>query len=507
MGVVIGRDTELVTLLECVDRVADSGPALATVVAPAGMGKSALAVAMRDAVLTRDATVLTARPLEAEGRLAFSALSELLADLPPEEYDALPPPQRSAIRSALLLDDGDGADPRAVALALRGVLAACAAARPLIILVDDAQWLDDASAAALGQSLPRLGDLPVLVVAWARPSGRALTSGSPTGRAPSSGLDPLPLSALFHVIREHLDVTLSRSELRAVAEASGGNPLHALEFARHRALGPGASFEALLTERLLALPRSTRTALLAAALCAAPTASRPRRGARSQRRPAARRPRARRRRRAHPSRRHHQLPPPALPRGRGRQRSSRGTGRDARRARRRRAAWRRPGSGTGRWPTMRPTRRSRPSSPRLPARRGPAPRGCRRPSCSTWRSRAARTLRPATSGRSSWRIASSSTAIPGMPSRSWPTARGPCRVLVLGRDDRAVQPLPDRRSLRRGQGASLARSLPPTCLPEDYANAVVDAEIDMLLGRMDRVSDSYGRGARRLAERAGPAPG
>ena len=76
------------------------------------------------------------------------------------------------------------------------------------------------------------------------------------------------------MVREHLDVTLTRSELRAVAEASGGNPLHALEFARHRALGPGASFEGLLSERLLALPRPTRTALLAAALCAAPTATR-----------------------------------------------------------------------------------------------------------------------------------------------------------------------------------------------------------------------------------------
>ena len=238
------------------------------------MGKSALAVAFRDALAGRDATVLTARPLEAEGRLAFSALGELLAPLPPEQYDALPPPQRSAIRSALLLDDGDGAEPRAVALAVRGVLSDLAATKPLIILVDDAQWLDDASAAALGQSLPRLGDLPVLVVAWARPSGRPVKEWLPDWHCTEVGLDPLPVQALFHVVREQLDVTLTRSELRAVAVASGGNPLHALEFARHRALGPGASFEGLLSERLLALPRPTRTALLAGALCTAPTATR-----------------------------------------------------------------------------------------------------------------------------------------------------------------------------------------------------------------------------------------
>ncbi len=274
MGFVVGRETELATLLACVDRLGASGPATATVIAPPGMGKSAVAVAFRDALAGRELTVLTARPLVAEDRLSFSALSELLDTIPHEEYDALPAPQRAAIRSALLLDDGDGAEPRAVAAAVRGVLQARAATQPLVILIDDAQWLDDASAAALGQSLRRLADAPVLVVAWARPSGRPLEEWLPDWPRTDVGLDPLPLSALFHVVREHLDVTLTRSELRAVAETSGGNPLHALEFARHRAHGPGASFEGLLSERVLALPRPTRTALLAAALCAAPTATR-----------------------------------------------------------------------------------------------------------------------------------------------------------------------------------------------------------------------------------------
>ena len=274
MGVVIGRDDELAALLTCADRVGASGPSVATVVAPAGMGKSALATAFRDALVGREATVLTARPLVTERRLSFSALTELLDSVPHEEYDALPAPQRAALRSALLLDDGDASEPRAVAAALRGVLAARAVRQPVIILIDDAQWLDDASAAALGQSLSRLADQPVLVAVWARPTGRPVEDWLPQWSRTDLALGPLPMSALFHVVREHLDVTLTRSELRAVAEASGGNPLHALEFARHRAHGPGASFEGLLADRLLALPRPTRTALLAAALCAAPTAAR-----------------------------------------------------------------------------------------------------------------------------------------------------------------------------------------------------------------------------------------
>ncbi|KAA1419232.1 AAA family ATPase [Nocardioides humilatus] len=272
--VVIGRDDELSTLLALVDRLPDSGPATATVVAAAGMGKSALAVAFRDALLDRDVTLLTSRPLEAEGQLSFSALGDLFDPLPEEEYDDLPAPQRAAIRSALLLDDGDGAEPRAVALAVRGVLRNQASKQPVIVLVDDAQWVDDASAAALSQSLPRLTDVPVLVVAWARPSGRPVGDWLPDWPRTELGLDPLPLSAIFHVVQHHLDVTLTRSELRAVGEASGGNPLHALEFARHRAHGPGASFEGLLTERIIGLPRPTRRALLATALCAAPTATR-----------------------------------------------------------------------------------------------------------------------------------------------------------------------------------------------------------------------------------------
>lgn len=268
--VLVGREAELRTLLGCLGH---ARPRAATVVAAAGLGKSSLIEAFREALTGHDLTLLTARPLETEAHLAFAALGELVAPVPPEEYDVLPVPQRTAIRTALLLDDGDPSDPRAVAAAVRGVLTALAERHPLVLLVDDAQWLDDATAAVLGQVLRRLGDVPVLLVAAARPTGRPLDEWLPGWPREQLELAPLSMSALFHVVRQHLDIALDRGQLRAVEQASGGNPLHALEFARHRAFGPGASFEALLSERLLALPRPTRRALLAAALCSAPTVS------------------------------------------------------------------------------------------------------------------------------------------------------------------------------------------------------------------------------------------
>ena len=82
---------------------------------------------------------------------------------------------------------------------------------------------------------------------------------------------PLTTAALFHLVREHLGRALDRGELRAVEAASGGNPLHALEFARRHGTAGGSTFEHLLEERLGSLARGTRLALLAAALAGTPT--------------------------------------------------------------------------------------------------------------------------------------------------------------------------------------------------------------------------------------------
>jgi DNA-binding CsgD family transcriptional regulator len=270
MSVLVGRERPLAALEACLSGLTSTR--CASLVAGPGLGKTALLDTFVAAVRAQDVLLLSCRPLQTEAPLGFAALSDLLATLPGESWDDLPGPQRSAIRTALLLETGPvEADPRAVAAAVRNVLDVAAARRPVVLVVDDAQWLDDSSAAALGQALRRVRDGPVLLVVAARPSGRPLSTWVPDWPLTDIDLEPLPAASLFHVVEQHLGVRLDRGQLRTVEQSSGGNPLHALEFARHRVLGPGATFEALLGERVLDLPRATRSALLVAALAGSPT--------------------------------------------------------------------------------------------------------------------------------------------------------------------------------------------------------------------------------------------
>lgn len=228
------------------------------------MGKTAVMRSLRSAVGERDLTFLSAHPTEPERRLAFSGLTDLLSDLPVEEYDALPAPQRAALRSALLLEESaEEVSPLAVAAGIRTLLRARAASRPVLLVVDDAQWLDDATTTVLAAALRRLQDVPVSVVAAARPAGRRPMDwiADPPDQV---ALTPLSAPALFQVIRSHLDISPGRGELLEIERASGGNPLYALEFARHKRTQDG--FDELVGDRLRSLPRATRLALLATAL-------------------------------------------------------------------------------------------------------------------------------------------------------------------------------------------------------------------------------------------------
>ncbi len=274
----VGREAELAMLLEATER---RGPGVVTLVAAAGMGKSALVGRLAralDGVGARGPAgaprVLTARPLQSESALAFSGLMDLLRDVPPDAYDALPPPQRSGVRSALLLEEAaHDADPRAVAAGVRSVLTQLALEQPVVLLVDDAHWFDDASAAALGQALHRIGDADVVLVCAARPDHR-LASWLPAGDAPqvmTVRLGELAPGELVRIVTDQAGPALSQAELREVARTARGNPLHALELARHRSTeGVGADVQGLVQGRLATLPRETRLALLVAALASDP---------------------------------------------------------------------------------------------------------------------------------------------------------------------------------------------------------------------------------------------
>ena len=110
--------------------------------------------------------MLVTRPVEAEAGLAFTGLADIARTSSTDVAPALPTPQLTALRVALLLDEADGAPPdeRAVGAALRSVLSEAARRGPTLLAIDDVQWLDGASARALAFALRRVREAPPRVL-------------------------------------------------------------------------------------------------------------------------------------------------------------------------------------------------------------------------------------------------------------------------------------------------------------------------------------------------------
>jgi DNA-binding CsgD family transcriptional regulator len=282
---IIGRDGELAELRRFLD-TAERVPAVFLIEGEPGIGKTSLWMAGVELARARDLRVLAAIPATAETRLSFAALADLLGPVLVDVLVTLPPPQRRALEVALLLEDTEGPPPDhgAVAFAFLGALRALAREGPVVVAVDDIQWLDGPSAFMLEFALRRLRDEPVAFLL-------ALRTGEEPGplgveRAlPEEGLrrltvGPLSLGALHRLLSDRLDVALSRPKLRRLRELSGGNPLFALELGRavHRGAIrleaaeplPG-TLASLVRDRLMLLPAETQVALLAASAVSHPT--------------------------------------------------------------------------------------------------------------------------------------------------------------------------------------------------------------------------------------------
>src|SRR3954462_12119365 len=118
-----------------------------------GVGKTAL---LRYAIdSASDLRVVRAVGVESEMELAFAGLQQLCAPML-DRLERLPAPQRDALATAFGLRAGDAPDRFIVGLAALGLLSEMAGDRPLLCVVDDAQWLDQASAQALGLIARRL---------------------------------------------------------------------------------------------------------------------------------------------------------------------------------------------------------------------------------------------------------------------------------------------------------------------------------------------------------------
>ena len=218
-----------------------------------------------------DMRVLRARGVEAEMELPFAALHQLCAPLL-DRLDRLPGPQRDALQTTFGLSAGPVPDRFFVALAVLGLLSEVAEERPVLCVVDDAQWLDKASAQTLAFVARRLLADSVVVLFAAREPSEELT-GLPILMVEGlRGADARSL--LVSVLPGRLDERVG-DEL--VAEARG-NPLALLELPRGltvaqladgfglpAALSLSGRIEESFLNRLEAFPEETQRVLLVAA--------------------------------------------------------------------------------------------------------------------------------------------------------------------------------------------------------------------------------------------------
>lgn len=284
----VGRDAQLAEL-GAVLEAASYGPIACVLHGPAGIGKTTLWRAALTGVADRGYRLLACRPAESEAGLSFGGLRDLLDELPEPVLAGLPEPQRRAVEVALLRREAD--DPplghRAVAVALLGILRRLATETPVVLAVDDAQWLDVPTAQAVEYATRRLTTERVGVLATVRSDREpvppfGLAQGFPPDRLIRIGLGGLSLGALHSLIHERIELSLSRPTLRSVEQASAGNPFFALEIARALAEAdwqgrpgeplplPNTAGE-LLIRRIRQLPPAARDVLNVVSALAQPT--------------------------------------------------------------------------------------------------------------------------------------------------------------------------------------------------------------------------------------------
>ena len=278
----IGREPEKRSIEGFLERAALERAVLVLAGEP-GIGKTALWQAGVEFAHAGAFRVLAHRAVEAEATLAFAGVSELLAGVVDEVLPCLEGLRRRALQAALLLDEtdaGSAPEPRAIGLAVLQSLKVLSADAPVLVAIDDFQWLDTASARTLLFAIRRLTDERVGTLLTVRPGAREIERGLASGFVECVSVGPLDVAALFAVLKDRVGLELSRPQLTQLREVTAGNPFYALEIARELALWPPApgrplripgGLREVVGGRLAKLPAKSRETLLLAAATARPT--------------------------------------------------------------------------------------------------------------------------------------------------------------------------------------------------------------------------------------------
>jgi DNA-binding CsgD family transcriptional regulator len=265
----VGRDREREVLGRLLKAGRDGDGGVLVVHGEPGVGKTALLEWTIEQ--GRQFRVVRTVGVEGEMELPFAALQQLCSPLL-DRSERLPAPQRAALTVAFGLSAGEAPNPFLVGLAVLGLLSEAADERPLLCVVDDAQWLDRASARALAFVARRLLAEKIALVFAAREPGDVL-----------AGLPELHVLSLGHrdartLLESALPARLDEHVLDRIVVETRGNPLALLELPRGltptqlaggfglpAAVPLSASIEESFTRRLANLPGHARRLLLVAA--------------------------------------------------------------------------------------------------------------------------------------------------------------------------------------------------------------------------------------------------
>jgi DNA-binding CsgD family transcriptional regulator len=263
---------------------ASVGPRALVIGGEPGIGKTTLWTEAVELARAKGYRVLSARSGEAESVLAYAAVADLLADVEDRVLDQLPELQRLAVDRVLLRADGDGppTDQRVTAAALVSIVWTLVASGPVLVAIDDAQWLDSSSQAVLDLAMRRMTWRVGVVVTERTPSDDVVAAPwltmSVAGAVRRIRVRPMSPAALQTMIQARFGRTPSRSTLLRISEASRGNPFFALELARAvdgQSIGGEAALPGTLTDlmqlRTGHFGEAVRDTLLAAACVADPT--------------------------------------------------------------------------------------------------------------------------------------------------------------------------------------------------------------------------------------------
>ncbi len=268
-GRLLGRQRERAVLERLLDTARGGHGAVLVVHGDPGVGKTAL---LEYAVEAGEGfRVLRTAGVEGEMELDYAALQQLCSPIL-EFLERLPGPQRDALGVAFGLSGGPAPSPFLVGLAVLGLLSEAAEPQPLLCVVDDAQWLDGASARALAFVARRLLAERIALAFATRAVGSGLA------RFPQLRVEPLGRRDARALLESVLAARLDESVLERIIAETGGNPLALLELPRGltpaqlaggfglpAALPLSTGIEQSFTRRLARLPRDTRRLLLLAA--------------------------------------------------------------------------------------------------------------------------------------------------------------------------------------------------------------------------------------------------